>query len=108
MERETQSKPKRKATGAAAMGAGPGRPKGVPNKTTTELKQAILNAANDVGEDGEGKAGLVGYLRTLARSEPKAFSGLLGRVLPLQVTGEGGGPVVARIELVPMNGDRTD
>lgn len=73
--------------------AGKGRVKGSPNRTTKALKEAILLAADDVGEDGEGKGGLTGYLRTLAKAEPKAFAGLLGKVLPLQVTGEGGGPI---------------
>ena len=77
MVKETQTKPKRKATGAAAMGAGPGRPKGVPNKTTTELKQAILNAANDGARmEKERRAG---WLPAHAcKEEPKAFSSLLG------------------------------
>jgi len=34
---------------------GPGRPKGSSNKTTTALKEAILLAAAEVGEDNEGK-----------------------------------------------------
>lgn len=71
-----------------------GSRKGIPNKTTSALKEAILLAAETVGADGNGKDGLCGYLQTLARSEPKSFSSLLGKVLPLQVTGEGGGPVV--------------
>lgn len=37
MEKQT----KRKPTGAAALGPGPGRPKGVPNKATTEFRQTI-------------------------------------------------------------------
>ena len=42
---------KKRLTGAAAMGAGPGRPKGTPNKATTEFRQTITallekNAAN--------------------------------------------------------------
>lgn len=86
---------KRKPTGAAALGAGPGRPKGSANKTTAALKDMILQAL-----DG---AGGVAYLETCAK-DPKtasAFLTLVGKVLPLQVTGEGGGPVqVSRIELV--------
>jgi hypothetical protein len=38
---ELVKKTKRKATGAAAMGAGPGRPKGVPNKVTTEFRDTV-------------------------------------------------------------------
>jgi len=59
--------------------------KGVPNKTTRILKEAILLAAEQVGEDGKGHDGLTGYLRMLAVKEPRAFSNLLQRVLPLQV-----------------------
>jgi hypothetical protein len=76
------------------MGAGPGRPKGSTNKTTKTLREAILLAAEETGVDGKGKDGLVGYLKRVAREDVKAFSGLLGKVLPLQVTGAGGGPMV--------------
>lgn len=76
--------------------AGKGRPKGSPNKTTTALKEAILKAAEKVGHDGQGKGGLQGYLQRVAEQDVKAFAGLLGKVLPLQVTGEGGGPVQMR------------
>jgi hypothetical protein len=37
MEKQT----KRKPTGAAALGAGPGRPKGVPNKATTTFRETV-------------------------------------------------------------------
>jgi hypothetical protein len=73
--------------------AGKGRRKGAVNKTTAVLKDAILKAAEAIGEDGKGRLGLEGYLRRVAVEDVKAFSGLLGKVLPLQVTGEGGGPV---------------
>lgn len=60
---------------------GPGRPKGVPNRTTTLLKDAILQAAGEAG----GPEGLVGYLKFVAADNPAAFTSLLGKVLPLQV-----------------------
>jgi hypothetical protein len=69
--------------------AGKGRPAGSPNKTTTALKEAILAAAEAVGADGEGSEGLTGYLKKVAKEDVKAFSGLLGKVLPLQVNGAG-------------------
>jgi hypothetical protein len=77
--------------------AGKGRKPGVPNKTTAALKDAILAAAVAVGYDGKGKDGLVGYLKLVASSDVKAFSGLLGKVLPLQITGEGDGPLTVQI-----------
>ncbi|SES08340.1 hypothetical protein [Sphingobium sp. YR768] len=76
---------------------GPGRRKGVPNKTTTLLKDALLEAATKAG----GKDGLVGYLTVQATANPQSFLPLLGKVLPMQITGEDGGPIkVTRIELV--------
>lgn len=60
---------------------GPGRPKGVPNKTTTLLKDAILQAATNIG----GDEGLVGYLEKLHRENNGAFASLVGKVLPMQV-----------------------
>ena len=83
-----------KATGKKPPNAGKGRPKGSANKTTAALKEAILEAAKLVGQDGKGKEGLVGYLKRVATQDVKAFSALLGKVLPLQVTGDGGGPVI--------------
>jgi len=76
--------------GAANLtNAGKGRPKGVPNKTTALLKDAILQAAEKAG----GKAGLVGYLTKQATDNPQSFLPLLGKVLPMQITGEGDGPL---------------
>lgn len=36
-----EKKTKRKPSGAAALGPGPGRPKGVPNKVTTEFRETV-------------------------------------------------------------------
>lgn len=74
-----------------------GRQKGTPNRTTALLKDAILKAAEAVGEDMQGKGKLIGYCKFLAKNEPKAFAGLLGRVMPMQVTGEDGGALVVEI-----------
>lgn len=75
-----------------------GRQKGTPNKTTTVLKEAIILAAEKVGNDGNGKDGLTGYLVHVASTDVKAFSALLGKVLPMQVTGEGGGALILKWE----------
>jgi hypothetical protein len=80
-----------KKTKSNLPGPGPGRPKGVPNKTTQLLKDAILKAATDAG-DGD----MAAYLALQARENPGPFMALLGKVLPLQVTGEGGGALVIK------------
>jgi hypothetical protein len=56
------------------------------------VKEAILKA----GEAAGGAEGLVGYLQTQARENSTSFLTLLGKVLPLQVTGGAGGPIIMR------------
>ena len=84
---------KRKPTGAAALGAGPGRPKGGTNKNTAAIKDMILEALHGVGG--------VDYLMECAKDDKSrsAFLGLVGKVLPMQITGEGGGPVGVSINV---------
>lgn len=68
-----------------------GRKKGTPNKTTALLKEAVILAAEQVGHDDKGKDGLVGFLRKQAAKENNGpFMAMMAKVLPLQVTGEGG------------------
>lgn len=69
--------------------AGKGRPKGTPNKVTGEVKEMILQALSNVGG--------VEYLQRRAEDSPTAFLSLIGKVLPLQVTGENGGPLTVEI-----------
>lgn len=71
--------------------AGKGRPKGAPNKTTALLKDAILQAAAEAG----GAGGMVGYLKARAIDTPGPFLALMGKVLPMQLTGADGGPIEA-------------
>lgn len=74
--------------------AGPGRPKGKPNKTTALLKDAILKAATDAG-DGD----MAAYLKLQAMLNPGPFMALLGKVLPMQVTGVDGGAMKAEVQI---------
>jgi hypothetical protein len=82
-----------KKTAGNLPGPGPGRPKGVPNKVTAELKDMILGALDN--------AGGVEYLTERAR-DPKtasAFLTLVGKTLPMTVKGpgEGGAHVFQKI-----------
>jgi len=51
-----------------------GRQKGTPNKTTRDMKAAIIEAFE--------MAGGVDYLHMLAHDEPRTFATLLAKVLP--------------------------
>lgn len=62
-----------------------GRQKGTPNKFTGELRAAILGALEDVGGQR--------YLVKIAKENPAVFCALLGKVLPMQLTGPDGGPM---------------
>ena len=66
-----------------------GRQKGTPNKINALLKDMILGALSDVG----GQA----YLAAQARENPSAYLTLLGKVLPMQVTGEDGNAISIQV-----------
>jgi hypothetical protein len=72
-------------------GPGPGRPKGVPNKFTGELKEAIL-----AGVNGSHKLGVSGFVLKLSLDTPTSAAALLGRLIPVSMVGTQGG----RIEVV--------
>lgn len=77
---------------------GAGRKRGVPNKLTTELKTAILQAFDNVGG--------VKYLEKISRTNETAFCALLGKTLPKDL--RLGGGLKLKVELVPTERRRTD
>jgi len=92
---EKQSK---QSSGRGGKRPGAGRPKGSLDKGNALIREMVVEALNE--------AGGVAYLVECAK-DPKttsAFLSLIGKVLPVQISGEGGGPVqtVTRIELVPL------
>ena len=64
---------------------GQGRPKGQLNKSTALIREMVAQALHEVGG--------VAYLASVAQSNPGPFLALVGKVLPIQVTGEDGGAV---------------
>lgn len=100
---ETTKLGKRSNRGAKPGERRGGRQKGTPNKLTGQVKEMILAALD--------KAGGVDYLVTQSEENPTAFMTLVGKVLPLQLTGEDGGPVqIATVErrIVRPNAGNTD
>ena len=55
-----------------------GRKRGTPNKITREYREALIDAANQIGSDRKGNDGVVGYLKVIAVYQPAAFCRLLG------------------------------
>ena len=78
----------------------PGRPVGALNKVNRELKAMIMEALEGVGG--------VTYLMERARDpdSANAFLSLVGKVLPLQVTGKDGAPLDVPHAVVFVVGDR--
>ncbi len=85
--------------GVTPPNAGKGRPKGSVNKSGALLKDMILAALSG--------AGGIEYLKRQAEANPGPFMTLVGKVLPLQVTGENGEPIkferIERVIVDPQN-----
>jgi hypothetical protein len=69
-----------------------GRPKGAQNKMTKALKEMILEALELADEEGG-----VEYLKKQSKDNPTAFLTLVGKVLPLQVSGDPDHPLIHEI-----------
>lgn len=65
---------------------GPGRPKGSRNKVTGIAKDIIAEAADRLG----GVERLVAWAKEDAKNERAYWSQIFPKLLPLQVSGEGG------------------
>lgn len=65
--------------------------RGTPNKLTKAVKDMILGALEELG--GET------WLVTQAKANPAAFMSLVGKVIPHEVVGPGGGAVVHKVEV---------
>lgn len=75
-------KTEKKHKGNPNLKAGPGRPKGSQNKLTKTVKQAVLDAFEELGG--------ADWLVSVGRKDPKTFSQLLAKCIPAEVTGKDG------------------
>ena len=74
-----------------------GRQKGTPNRTTVAIKEAMLSVFADL-QAGAGGGNL--HFLEWAKGNSTEFYRLASKLLPLQLTGAEGAPLVTRIELV--------
>lgn len=70
-----------------------GRQKGTPNRTTQAAKDAISQAAEALG----GVKRLTAWAQEDPANERIFWGTIYPKLLPLQVTGEGGGPLQVQI-----------
>lgn len=69
--------------------AGPGRPKGIPNKVTQSVKEAIENAFQELGG--------MSYLVHVGKTDPRTFCALLSKLLPTKLSNADGSPLLAAL-----------
>jgi hypothetical protein len=70
-----------------------GKPKGTPNRVSKTIREAVLEAVQPGMCHPEG---LKGWLVDRAQGgieDRKIFAAVVSRVIPIEITGEGGGPV---------------
>lgn len=70
-----------------------GRQKGTPNKLTVAAKDAIAQAFDRVG----GVDGLVEWIEKSDDNRKVFYGSIHPKLIPVQLTGDGGGPVVHEV-----------
>jgi hypothetical protein len=86
-----------KKTKSNLKGAGPGRPKGVPNKTTQAVKDAIAQAADELG----GVTRLVDWAKEDPANERAFWTTIYPKLLPLQMDAKVEGAMTVNWPLPP-------
>jgi hypothetical protein len=71
-----------------------------------DLRLLVLDAAAEIGLDGSGKEGLLGYLKYAATAYPKQYMALLSKVMPLQIDSRSTVNVIEHVNIVSVPSDR--
>ena len=67
-----------------------GRKKGTPNKVSATMAEAIMDAFRELGD----VKGLVDWVKAnKGKHKPTFYANMATRLIPVQLTGEGGGPI---------------
>ena len=77
MSSKSAKKTKYRGKAENLTNAGKGRPKGVKNKLTASVKEAIMKAFEEVGG--------ADYLANVAKDDPRTFCTLLGKIIPSDI-----------------------
>ena len=96
MSEQTTEPPRRRGVPANLTNAGMGRPKGSKNKISLSIKEALIESFQRLGG--------VDYLEEQGRKNPVAYLMLLKSIMPLQVSGVDGQPIMV-ITGVVRDGD---
>lgn len=72
---------------------GKGRPPGTPNKVSKSIREAVLEAVQPGMCHPEGLKGWLVERALGGIEDRKIFAGVVSRVIPIEITGEGGGAV---------------
>jgi hypothetical protein len=102
LPRLREARPRDKRLDNLRQGPGIGRVKGVQNKICRDLKEGCLEAAINVGRDGNGLDGLVGFLEDLARNHKRAFTSLLVKMLPMQLTADVNKSTINEVRIISV------
>lgn len=83
-----------------------GRPKGAINKVTRAVKDAIAQAADELG----GAERMVAWAKEDPKNEAAFWTTIYPKLLPLKLGGDSDDPlhVVQRVERLIVNADATD
>ena len=70
-----------------------GKPKGLPNKITRTIRDAVMAAVQPGACHEKGFEGWLIERANGGIEDRKIFAGVVSRVIPVEITGAGGGPV---------------